>query len=345
MGKVININHSATEYQSLSSRLVDLLMREARSSGVGQSLVTVAAAARALPYVRMNREFFSLPLVRRYLDAPDDINHLFHVRHRHYLCIGLGMRERIASALSHYQFENNHHNGAYLDSVYREGGLPLWKRRRDDTDYTLLLKASIKDRQEGGTSIVLMAGGKWLAEMSYAWVEAALIDGGKNSRTMFITRNQSSCPDAAELKQFRKHFPQHSPPYFCLAAMQGVALVHQQSTLAGIRSERQIAYLPKYQKSFHRSYDDFWQSFGGQPCGSRAYVMQLPLMVRPLENVAAKHRARAVERRAQWIDITESAMTSLNGHVKESVDLAEQFQLLRAIRTGSGETQLLPALS
>lgn len=344
MGDVINVNQNVREYQPLSSRLIDLLMSETRSSGLGQSLVTVAAAARALPYMRMNREFFSLPLVRRYLDAPDDINHLFHVRHRHYLCIGLTMRERIASALTHYQFEDNHHDAAYLDLVYRDGGLPLWKCRRAETDYSLLLKAPIKDRQEGGASIVLMAGDKWLAEMSYAWVDTALISGNTGSLTLFITRNQSSCPDAAELKLFRQHFPQHSPPYFCLAAMQGVALVHEQAVLAGICCERQIAYLPKYQRSFRRSYDEFWQSFGGLARGSRAYVMQLPLMVRPLETVAAKHRARAAERRAQWIEITESAMTSLNCHIRKPVDLAMQFQMLRALRTGSGEGLLEPAL-
>ncbi|HQR09501.1 MAG TPA: DUF535 family protein [Gemmatales bacterium] len=337
MGAVTNSKHRIRDYQSLSSRLVDLLLRETRSSGLGHGLVTFAAAARALPYVRMNHEFFSLPLVLRYLDAPDDINHLFYVRHRHYLCMGLTIRERIAAALSHYQFEDNHHDATYLDSVYRDGGLPLWRCRRADTDYTILLKASIKDRQEGGTSIVLMAGDKWLAEMSYAWVDSALIDGGTSKQTVFITRNQSCCPDAVELKQFRQDFPQHSPPYFCLAAMQGIALVHQQSTLAGIRCERQIAYLPRYHRSFHRSYDEFWQSFGGYVRSSRAYAIPLPLTVRPLETVAAKHRTRAAERRAQWIAITENTMTSLNCHVKKPIDLKEQFQLLSVMRTGPGE--------
>ncbi|MFT3882919.1 MAG: DUF535 family protein [Gemmatales bacterium] len=257
MGEVSKDNHSLSKYRSFSSRLVDLFLRETRSLGLGQGLVTVAAAARALPCLRMNHAFFSMPLLRRYLDAPDDINQLFHVRHRHYLCMGLTMRERIAAALSHYQFEDNHHDAAYLDSVYRDGGLPLWSCRRADIDYTLLLKASIKDRQEGGTSIVLMAGSNWLAEMSYAWVDSALIDSGKKRLMMYITRNQSSCPDAVELKQFRKDFPQHSPPYFCLAAMQGIALVYRQNRLAGIRAERQIAYLPKYHRSFQRSYDEF----------------------------------------------------------------------------------------
>lgn len=340
MGDVEPVNSTVRAYRSLSSRLVDLLIRETKSSGFGKGLVTASAAARALPYMRMNRELFSLPLVRRYLDAPDDINHLFHVRHRHYLCMGLTIRERIAAALSHYQYEETHHDIAYLDSVYRDGGLPLWSCRRAETDYTLLLKASIKDRQEGGTSIVLMAGDTWLAEMSYSWVDSALIDSNESKLSLFVTRSQSSSPDVPELKQFRQHFPQHSPPYFCLAAMQGVALVHRQTLLAGIRHDRQIAYLPKYDRSFRRSYDEFWESFGGQPVGSRAYVMPLPFMVRPLETVAAKHRTRAAERRAQWIAITESAMASVNSHVLEPIDLEEQIQLLRAMRTGSGEALL-----
>lgn len=340
MSEVEQKDHRLKKTRSFIRRVADLFLRETRTSGLGQGFIAAAAAARALPYLRMHRALFSLPLVRRYLDAPDDINHLFHVRHRHYLCIGLTMRERIASALSHYQFEETSHDQDYLDAVYQDGGLRLWTCTRADTDYTLLLKASVKDRQEGGTSIVLMSGTTWLAELSFAWVNSSLINSREDSKTLFMTRNQSSYPEAAELKLFRKHFPQHSPPYFCLAAIQGIALAHQQHSLAGIRCQQQIAYLPKYHKSFHRSYDEFWQSFGGHPTGTRAYLMPLPLMVRPLESVAAKHRARAAERRAQWIEITASTLASINRHVKEPIDLEEQLQLLRVVRTGSGEAPL-----
>jgi uncharacterized protein VirK/YbjX len=311
------------------------MAREAKSKGFLRSITTMGAVSRALPYWRMNRELFSLPLFRRYLDDADDINPLFHLRHRYYLCAGWGMGQRISAALSHYRFEDTYHDEAYKDAVYRDGGLVLWSCRRDETDYQLLLRGPTKDRHEGGTSIVLTAGTAWLAEMSYAWVDAALLQSGLGCKVIFITRNQSSSPDAAELKLFRKHFPQHSPPYFCLAAMQGIAMVHRQSTVAGIRHDRQIAYLPQYERSFTRSYSEFWQSFGGVQVSQLAYFMPLPLMVRPLDHVASKHRNRAAERRTQWSAITESAMTSINGHVGLPIDVAAQTSILRASRTGS----------
>ena len=257
---------------------------------------------------------FSLPLVRRHIAIRGDENLLFHVRHRNYLCQGFDLSSRIASALSHYRFENNHHSEAYIDSVYGDDGIVLWSNMLYGNNYEIRLRESKMDRQEGGTSIVMLVDGIRLNEISYAWVNASSINVGTGV-IPFVTRNQSIHYKAPELHLFRSHFPQQSPHYFCLAAMQGITIAHGFCKLAAIKCDRQIAYTLQYANSFRRSYNDLWQSFGGQDVGNEAYLMNVPFTLPPLDQIPTKHRNRATLRRKQWATITKSAVDSISPHI------------------------------
>ena len=276
-----------------------------------QSLLAFVITARGIVFLKKHNDLYSLPIIFRYIAIPDDVNQLFHMRHRYYLCKGFNLRARIDSALSHYRFENDYYNEEYKKSVYNDSGLVLWSRMFDGTQYEIRLRESSKDRHEGGASIVMLVNEKTcLTEFSYSWVDAALINAGSGI-VPFVTRNQSVRHDTEALKVFRNHFPQHSPHYFCLAAMQGIAIAHGHRKLAGIKHNRQVAFLKQYAKSFRRSYCDLWKSFGALDIGNNAYLINLPLVLAPLDQVSSKHRKRAVMRRQQWAIITESAAASL----------------------------------
>jgi uncharacterized protein len=160
----------------------------------------------------------------------------------------------------------------------------------------------------------MLVDGICLTELSYAWVNASLINAGTGV-IPFITRNQSIHHEASALHLFRSHFPQQSPHYFCLAAMQGITIAHGYSKLAAIKHDRQIAYALQYTNSFRKSYNDLWQSFGAQDAGNEAYVMNMPMALLPLDQIPSKHRKRATVRRKQWAAIANSTVASINPHI------------------------------
>lgn len=302
------------EYLSFYQQLLELLIRENKTKSLLSSALACAISARGLAYPKEHIELFSLPLVRRHIAIRGDENLLFHVRHRYYLCRGFDLSTRIASALSHYRFENHHHSEAYIDSVYGGDGIVMWSIMLHGNHYEIRLRESKMDRQEGGTSIVMLIDGICLNEFSYAWVNAASINAGTGV-IPFITRNQSIRYKASELHLFRSHFPQQSPHYFCLAAMQGIAIAHGFSKLAAIKCESQIAYTLQYANSFRNSYNDLWESFGGQDAGNEAYLMNVPMTLLPLDQIPSKHRNRAMLRRKQWATITKSVVASISPHI------------------------------
>ncbi|MBI3768258.1 MAG: DUF535 family protein [Deltaproteobacteria bacterium] len=125
--------------------------------------------------------------------------------------------------------------------------------------------------------------------------------------TMFVTRNQTD--RNAELERFRDTFKQNSPPYFCLAAVCGIAMANGMRAIFAVKDDAQIAYDTRYADSFRNSYSAFWRVFGAEEIDQQAYQMSIPLQLNPLADV--KHRARAVARRRNWLEIIRSTRRAM----------------------------------
>ena len=282
---------------------VNELRRLPGSHVVAAGLVT---AARTATVFRKQRELMRLDVLRRYAGISWGNDAFFHVRHRHYLSSHLTTQQRIDCALVHYRYEDNAYVAAYKEAVYRGDGIVLWNKAVGPVVYSLVLRGISDVRHEGGVSVVLLADGNLVSEMSFAWVGGSIV-GTSDDIVPFITKNQSARHDWDRVRRFREDFPQNSPAYFCLAAMNGVAEAHRKSRLAGIRHHCQIAFETQYADSFRRSYCDFWKSFGGVESGPQAYVMAVPLAAAPLSQVKSRHRKRALERRRHWSEIADAA--------------------------------------
>ncbi|WP_280155714.1 DUF535 family protein [Piscinibacter sp. XHJ-5] len=290
----------------LWKHLVGVFVAARHADGWLDACVRFIGAARAVFTYRKHRELLALEIVDKYVSDDGQGDALFHISHRHYLSTELSFRERIDCALTHYRYEGQSYTAAYKEAVYHHQGLTLWSRRVDSRRYALVLRATTDLRHEGGISVVLLADGHCLNEMSFAWVPGELL-GLDRDVVPFITRNQSAHHDTAPVVQFRQDFPQNSPSYFCLAAMHGIAEANGKPHLAGIRHDCQIAFDERYASSFRSSYCDFWKSFGGVEQCRQAYLMPVPLVPPPLSSVKAKHRGRAIERRRHWSEISSGA--------------------------------------
>jgi hypothetical protein len=121
---------------------------------------------------------------------------------------------------------------------------------------------------------------------------------------MFVTRSQTD--RNPELQRFRDSFKQNSPPYFCLAAVCGIAMANGMPAIVMVKDEAQIAYQERYAEGFRHSYSGLWEAFGAQEIvDGSSYMMSIPPKLSPLSSV--EHKNRALARRRNWLEIALSA--------------------------------------
>ena len=292
--------------KTLLTQLADLFADEFKAEGLLSAAKRVLGGAQALRFARAHRELLAQPVFSQHVATHDNEDPLFYLSHRHYLSNRLSYLQRIQCANTHYAYEGSRHDEPYIRAVCRTGGLSLWSSASGGKDYAIRLCRTTKPSNEGGNSIVLEADGVCLSEMSFIWLAGSVI-GCEGDILPFITRNQSVHPQSDHLRRFRADFPQNSPSYFCLAAMHGITQAHGKPHVAGIRHDCQIAYEPCRSQSFRNSYTEFWKAFGGAEIGGHAYLMPVPWVTAPIQDIRPKHRSRALNRRGHWSSIARSA--------------------------------------
>jgi len=220
-----------------------------------------------------------------------------------YLSRYLSLAQRINCAITHYSFEGRHYGPTYRDRVHQSAsGLVLWHRVLDGACYAVTLRATDDPRREGGLSVLCFVDDTPVYCMAFSYVNGRLFGLG-SGRTMFVTRSQTN--RNPELQRFRDTFKQNSPSYFCLAAVCGIAMANGMSNVVMIKHDAQISYDERYAEGFRNSYSALWEAFGAQEIEHRhAYIMSIPLNLNPLSGM--KHRARAIARRRNWLEIALS---------------------------------------
>lgn len=231
----------------------------------------------------------------------------------HFLARTLSLEQRVDCAFHHYAYEQATFSATYVDAVYRGEGLELWRSASEDHNFSIRLMIANDNLFEGCLSVVAFVDGQRVCLLSFSYVDAAIF--GRTAGTMiFVTRKQSG-RHPEQQQAFSRAFNHSSPPYFCVAALAGVALATGTSELAAIRHEAHPTYLHGHAEALRTSYDEFWEIFGATELDEKAYRIPVPLHLGELTEVASKHRRRAKLRRQHWSEVTESARATIRGHL------------------------------
>ena len=280
-------------------------------------LACIARSLRVLLFQRAHRQLLALDIHRRYVAlAHDDVFH--HLSHRHYLARGMSLRQRVRCVLAHYRFEESAFDAAYKHAVYRNGGLPLWRHQDRETGWCFTIRLEMASRlcAEGDLTIALHANGSCLHRLSFSWVEGAFA-GLDTPVVPFIARNQGHRAAAADaFSAFGLAFPHNSPSYFCFAALQGIAQALGFRQIVAVKAGWQSAWTPADARHFANAYDGFWENLGGVPLAGCCWCIALPLQLKPLTEVASRHRKRAALRREHWQAVGEVARLALQWHTQ-----------------------------
>ena len=297
----------------LLGRIAGHAWQQARAEGLSDGLRVLLGAGRMLGEREVLNQLFAIPAFAQLMAAQPHTDALFFISHRFFLSRDFGGAERVACVLNHFRFEQAHLSPALLPALHGDG-LRLW---RHGADYDIRLRTNPHTRHEGPLNLALRCQGRAVHDISFAWIDARQLGPqAGHGPVLFATRNQSAPPDSPMLARFRADFPQNSPAYFVLAALHALAERLGHARIVGVRDRCQIAFEPEHAVGFKRSYDDFWLSFGGLPLGHHGYEMPVPAQIAPLEQLKAKHRARARQRREHWRQVNDAAQQALSPYTR-----------------------------
>ena len=266
-------------------------------------------ASRVLLHAASVEELLGLQNVRRLLASERAPEVLAFMSSAHYLCRELAPRQRIECAVDHYRYEQETFSPAYVEAVYEGGGLELWQARSEHGEFSIRLMPANDNLYEGCLSVVLFVENLRVCVLSFSWIDAAIL-GQPSAPILFVTRKQSGRhPEHQQL--FAQSFNHSSPPYFCFAAIAGIALATGATQIAAIKHRSHPTFAEEDADALERSYDAFWQVFGARELDAKAYRIPVPPELTDLADVGSTHRRRARARRRHWAEVTESAGANL----------------------------------
>ncbi len=226
-----------------------------------------------------------------------------------FLARQLSLEQRVDCAHHHFSYEQATYSRAYIDAVYRGQGLELWRVESEGHVFAIRLMVANDNLWEGYLSVVAFVDDQRVCVFSFSYVDAAIF-AEPSAPIVFVTRKQSG-RHPAEQQAFARAFHHSSPPYFCLAALAGIALANGTRALAAIRHDAHAAYSRSDAQVLRKSYDEFWAVFHATELDEKAYRIAVPFELGDLAEVSANHRRRAKLRRERWSEVTESACATL----------------------------------
>jgi uncharacterized protein VirK/YbjX len=249
-----------------------------------------------------------MKLMRKLRHPAGQHDPLYFLSHQYYLSRKFTLRQRVDVAMTHHKYELRAYSCDYARAVYGSDGILLWRRSFDDLHFTIVLTASPDDRNEGDPTVILSVNDNSLCRMSFCYLNANIF-GLASDMTMLISRNQTDRTSFREL--FDRYFKQNTPQLFCLSAICGIAIANGYKTMFAIKHDAQIAYEEPLDSSFRNSYTALWEKFGAVEIDRHVYMLNVPLVLRPVGLVNRVHRRRARARRGYWDEIIRSARESM----------------------------------
>jgi uncharacterized protein VirK/YbjX len=278
-------------------------------------VAAILRSSRVLLMPAQTRRLFQLDSFRNYAARSVKPEIFHHMCRRDYLIAGQTMQQRSQCVLAHYGFEDAHFNAAYKRAVYLDPqGLILWSKTVGESTFAVRLALEINAPSEGDLRLTFLVNGQNLHRISFSWVDGS-IAGQPPRPTIFVGRNQGRARDGSNLHEmFEAAFPQNAASFFCVYALQGVALAMDMGSILGVKSTSHIVYDEEAATQFGNAYDAFWTGLGGVELARGAYQLPLPFYAKPLSEVSTKHRKRSASRRENWQEISNATEQALRGY-------------------------------
>ncbi len=287
------------------------------------AIIRLLRTSRLLFLPQLRKQLLENTAYQKHTNKIDKNDAIFFLSHQHYLARGLTTRQRVRSALFHYEHELNNFDEDYFKAVYCMDGLTLWSADVEDVVYDIRLMPGNDVLYEGGCSIVFHVNGERICVISYSVVLQEIFlpkSVGINSEktrmqsTFFVTRKQLTS-DHNYQKSFNKVFDRTTPAHLCFGALTGIVLAQGHHSFIGISPEMHPSFKVGYERNFDVAYTQFWDSLNGQPISPYGYLIDLPMHLTSLDQLDARARKRAIARRQHTDNVYTQAYDVIRKHL------------------------------
>jgi uncharacterized protein len=284
-------------------------------------IVRVFRSSRILFGLKRINSLIRNKAYQKHIDYIDKDDRLFFLSYKYFLVKGLSARERIKTALFHYKYETNKFDETYFNHVYHQSGLTLWASTVNDTKFDIRLQPGNDFLYEGSCSVVLHVNGERVCVISYSMVPSEIFlpnthnkSIGKSEALIFVTRKHLN-RDHTYQNEYNKAFDRVMPAQMCMSALAAIGLSQGHNSFLGICYEAHPSIKPERISAFDAAYDQFWISLNGQKVLPYGYLTELPIYMKPLDDMEPKARKRALSRRKHLQEVFEQSYQTMHKHV------------------------------
>ncbi|EOE6863328.1 VirK/YbjX family protein [Cronobacter dublinensis] len=267
------------------------------------------------------RSCLYLPATLRFMDslaANPRFEQLLNVQntlpgkiHRLYLRLGLSASERASAIINHYQFVSEQAPPRLADALCATRPQPLFQLAAKDKQVVISISSAHKAEREGESTLWLHCDDVLLASLTFSVVRDAtgygIAIGGLQGPRRSVPHEAIRDATKACYGVFPKRLLMEV--LWLMAGQFG--MTHFEAVSNDGHVFRGLRYRFSKGRHFFASYDEFWESIGGERRGARYFALPLVAARKPLEEVASKKRSE-YRKRYELLDSLAEQWRELN---------------------------------
>ncbi|EOI5796054.1 VirK/YbjX family protein [Cronobacter dublinensis] len=231
--------------------------------------------------------------------------------HRLYLRLGLSASERASAIINHYQFVSEQAPPRLADALCATRPQPLLQLAAKDKQVVISISSAHKAEREGESTLWLHCEDVLLASLTFSVVRDAtgygIAIGGLQGPRRSVPHEAIRDATKACYGVFPKRLLMEV--LWLMAGQFG--MTHFEAVSNDGHVFRGLRYRFSKGRHFFASYDEFWESIGGERRGARYFALPLVAARKPLEEVASKKRSE-YRKRYELLDSLAEQWRELN---------------------------------
>jgi uncharacterized protein VirK/YbjX len=223
---------------------------------------------------------------------------------RGYLATNFGKKERREALQEHYRYLTDALGESFFLQIV-QGNHTLWRRHIDQDGFSVTLSfPPSAEHDEGDLLLDFQSSGVPLYRLSFSVAPGHLV-GSADAQVALIARVQGVQGQFAAIRHATKACSDIAPPHILMAAVQGIAAALDIKCMAGVRNSQRICAGLQSGPGHYFDYDAFWKTISASE-GQNFFLMPVPVVERPLEQIDVVHRRRTRLKRQFKCDIREA---------------------------------------
>jgi uncharacterized protein VirK/YbjX len=218
-----------------------------------------------------------------------------------YLSVNFKRSERQQMLKGHYDFVNTSLSASFYARVL-DDAMTLWQQEIEGHQLSISVGGPCMHR-EGDLTLVFKMNGTPLYRIAFSLLRLALLNikqlpqQNASDVVIYVGQVQGYPGGFDQIRQATKLCRDVAPADLLMAAVSGFAESIGVNLVAGVGYENSLSYHNLVRLNSNFSYAEFWEKHHGIRSEGGHYMLQIPLVEKPINLVKANHRGRTLLKR------------------------------------------------